>query len=175
MDFSKPIDHIPLVTSMVKLNQIVAHFLIEEGLLMDYFNIYIPMQKTLGTSVAVVPAIAKEKEKYSPSNSLEIFKALEALIRSCITDSMYQVKSLGPTYLFGNKIDWEKAPRLPAKIIKDLQSDEIFRKCFIAMQEKCDNFIQIAQHLVWEDLDLTKRLMTLLISMVCRYIIAEKL
>jgi len=115
-----------------------------------------------------ISSLSKDKDLYNSSNILGIFQAIEALMRACVTDSMKQYESLGPTYLFGDKVNWSTCPRVPASIVKDLQEAEVLKKLMLPMQDKCDNMIQITQHISWQNKEASKRIILLLIGFACR-------
>jgi len=165
MNFSKYIEGLNLVEPMIKLNSIVAHFFVEAGLLVNYFSMFIHIQKIVSNSISNKTS---EKDNYNSNNTVRIFQALEAMMRSCITDAMFQYESLAPTYLFTEEVDWKTCPRILNKIVKEIQDYEVFKKYFLPMQEKCDNFIQLARHLAWMDKETSKRMIYLLVGQVCR-------
>jgi len=165
-DFSKYKEGLSLVAPMIKLNSIVAHFFVEAGLLVNYFSTFIHIQKIISASIS---AKTSEKDNYNSTNIIKVFEALEALMRSCITDAMFQYESLAPTYLFKEEVDWKTCPRILTKIVREIQDYEVFKKCFLPMQEKCDNFIHLAQHIAWMDKETSKRMIYLLIGQTCRF------
>ena len=166
-DYTVAQDQITLLITMTKLNALVAHFFVDSGLLTTYFTVFVQIQKLLNVSTNPVIAV-RDKERYKPSNVVLIFQAFDTLFRTCITDVMYQNRSLAPTYLFTTPVDWEQCPRITPKMIKDIQDYEIFKKCLLPMQEKCDNCIQVLQHIVWEDFAVSKKVICALVGQACR-------
>lgn len=169
-DLSKPLDYFDLVLYLIKMNRLVAHFLIYEGLLMDSFDLFLQIQKALHGGFSIMSAVAKEKEKYHSTNVILIFQIVESLIRSCVTAPMVTTKTLPPSYLFEPNIDWETCPKLPEKITERIMESDNFTKFFLPMQEKCNVFYPVLQHICWEDLEVSKKAIQQLVSQVCRYI-----
>ena len=167
-DLSKPLDYFNLIIYLIKLNSLIAHFLIYEELLIDSVDLFLQIQKTLNGTFSISSAIAKEKEKYHATNVELLFQIVDALTRSCVTGPMLHSKVTPPTYLF-NSIDWQNCPKIPEKIIDRLLEADTFVKFLLPMSEKCPTFNLFIQHISWEDEEASKKIIQQLIAQNCRY------
>lgn len=130
---------------MIQIGPVVANYMIGVGLLEEYFELFMSIQKYLTNSS--IPAAQKETSKYHASNILMILRIIECLFKSCITQQMYDTKTLPPSshYYESKDIDWDNIPALPYKLALTVCHTDYFKKCFIPMQEKCDSLVGILQ------------------------------
>mmetsp|Transcript_28739 Transcript_28739/g.25852 ORF Transcript_28739/g.25852 Transcript_28739/m.25852 type:complete len:119 (+) Transcript_28739:1374-1730(+) len=118
---------------MIQIGPVVANFMIRGGLLEEYFDLYMQIQKYLNSTA--IPANQKDKNKYHSQNILMIFRIIESLVRACITTQMYDTKTIPVSshYYGSEQIEWDNIPPLPLKIIQTIIDPEFFRRCFLDM------------------------------------------
>lgn len=169
-DLSKPVEYIRLICSMIYMNPVIPHFMARKGLLDKHWEQFIHMQKILNNSFPLLlGSSAKEKEKYHHQNVLLLIQYLELMIRSCITEHMLQNKSVPVTYLFPrSEINFREVPRIDEKILDSIVEHENFRKHLASLQEKNDCFLKIAQHVAWENKEISKKIIFHIVSNCCR-------
>lgn len=160
-DLSKNLEALELVPIMIKTNEIIAHYLIEEGLLQLYFQKFAEIQKAASND--------KDKDSVANSNKIAMFHAIEMMLRSCITDSMYKKRSLAPTYLFNNQLEWNQYPVVPKEMMKTMQEYEPFNKGLLPMQAKTEGLLKVLEHLSWEDKEFSNSVIYYLMTHICRY------
>jgi len=167
-DLSKPIEYFDFMNILAKMNMKIANFLIYEGLLNDTFDLFVQAKKSSGGAFSLSSG-AKDKDKYHTSNVESMFRLVESLVRSCITEHMYTNKSLPPSFLFSeNDVDWDTCPKVPEQMTEKMLEVDHFNKFFIPMQDKSGGFVFLLQHLAWENKEVSKKLVQQLTSQICR-------
>jgi len=166
-DLSKPLDYFKMVIHLIQMSSVIAHFMVHEGLLSEYFELFLTIQKSSSSSSFSI-STSKDKDKYHTQNIIMIFQIIELLIRSCITEKMYLTKTLAPTYLFGKTVDWENVPRVPEKLVEAVVDPDNFRRHFLTTLEKCESLLHIAQHIAWENKFTSKKMIFQVVSHCCR-------
>jgi len=173
-DLSKPIEYFDFMNILAKMNMKIANFLIYEGLLNDTFDLFVQAKKSSGGAFSLSSG-AKDKDKYHTSNVESMFRLVESLVRSCITEHMYTNKSLPPSFLFSeNDVDWDTCPKVPEQMTEKMLEVDHFNKFFIPMQDKSGGFVFLLQHLAWENKEVSKKLVQQLTSQICSFMINSR-
>jgi len=145
----------------------IAHFLIYEGLLNDTYDLFIQARKTMGGAFSISSG-AKDKDKYHTSNIESMFRLIETLVRSCITEQMFEAKTLPPSFIFNQNINWETCPKVPEHMIEKMLEVDHFNKFFFPVQDKTGSLVFLFQHITWENKEASKKVVQQFVSQICR-------
>jgi len=171
-DLSKPLEYFNIIIYLLESSQMITRFLIFEGLLIETFDLFMQAQKVLNAAFSATSS--KEKDKYHPSNVVFLFKIIDILLRSCITTTMFETKTLPPSCLFDKEnLNWDSCPKIPDKIIDRIIEAENFNKFFLALHEKSgsNNLYLLLQHISWQNQDSTKKIIHQIISQICGFMV----